>query len=141
MFYRSSRVFINKSMAEGVLPDVFKQAIVKPILKKPSLDKECLMNYRPVSNILYVSKFIKKVVAKRIEEHLSSNTLHDNLQSAYRVAPFTETALFRVPYDIVASLDKECYVVLLMRSMYCILFHRLRVSRFSPSVATLVPER
>lgn len=117
MFYRSSRVFINNSMAEGVFPGDFKQAIVKPILKKPSLDKECLKNYWPVSNILHVSKFIKKDVAKRIEEHLSSNTLHDNLQSAYRVAHFTETALLWFHYDIVASLDKECYAVLLVCSM------------------------
>ncbi|XP_062587414.1 uncharacterized protein LOC134249071 [Saccostrea cucullata] len=99
---------VNKSLTEGVFPEDFKQAIVKPLLKKPSLDKKCLKNYRPVSNLSYVSKIIEKVVAKRIEDHLTSNTLHDNLQSAYRAVHSTETALLRVHHDIAVSLDKGC---------------------------------
>jgi hypothetical protein len=39
-------------------------------------------------------------LANRLEEHLESNSLHDDLQSAYRVCHSTETALLRVHHDI-----------------------------------------
>jgi hypothetical protein len=59
-------------------------------------------------------KVLEKVVAARLEHHIDSNSLHDNLQSAYRARHFTETALLRVHHDIVSTLDKNCCVVLLM---------------------------
>ena len=39
---------INSSMAEGVVPTTLKHANVVPVLKKPSLDKDLMKNYRPV---------------------------------------------------------------------------------------------
>ena len=43
---------VNKSIQACSFPDDFKQAAVTPLLKKPSLDKEQLGNYQPVSPIL-----------------------------------------------------------------------------------------
>jgi len=62
-----------------------------------------LMNYRPVSNLHFVSNIIEKVVASRIEDHLNKHKLHDNRQSAYRSFHSTVTALFRVHHDIVTA--------------------------------------
>ena len=83
-------------------------------LKKPGLDKEVFKKYRPVSNLPFVSKIVEKVVAKRIEHHLDSNFLHDNLQSAYRSCHSTETALPRVHHDIATALDNNWRAVLVM---------------------------
>ena len=47
---------INSSLVSGVVPPEFKTAIVKPLLKKPSLDYNNLKNYRPVSNLSFLSK-------------------------------------------------------------------------------------
>ena len=47
---------INQSLQTGVFPSVFKEAIVKPLLKKPSLDPNSLKNYRPISNLSFLSK-------------------------------------------------------------------------------------
>ena len=58
---------VNKSLIEMSVPTAFKQAIVGPLLKKPRLDMNNLKNYRPVSNLPFVSKIIEKVVASRIE--------------------------------------------------------------------------
>ena len=38
------------------------QALVTPILKKPSLDANDLRNFRPVSNLPFVSKILERVV-------------------------------------------------------------------------------
>ena len=42
---------VNMSLATSTFPSQFKSAIVKPLLKKSSLDPENLKNYRPVSNL------------------------------------------------------------------------------------------
>ena len=53
---------INTSLASGFVPPDFKTAIVKPLLKKPSLDQNVLKNYRPISNLPFLSKILENVV-------------------------------------------------------------------------------
>ena len=43
--------FINVSLETGIVPNSMKAAIVRPLLKKTSLDQDDLKNYRPVSNL------------------------------------------------------------------------------------------
>ena len=66
---------INKSLATSVVPACFKRAVVRPLLKRPGLDKEVLNNYRPVSNLPYVSKLLEKVVEHRLKDHLDTSRL------------------------------------------------------------------
>ena len=61
---------INLSLSSGNFPDLYKNALVTPLLKKISLDPECLKNFRPVSNLAFVSKLIEKVVANQFISHL-----------------------------------------------------------------------
>jgi hypothetical protein len=65
----------------------------------------------------FVSKILEKVVANRLEEHLESNSLHDDLQSAYRACHSTETALRRVHHDITLALDNNSCAVLVMLNL------------------------
>ena len=65
----------NTSQDEGVMPKSLKQAIVRALLKKPSLDKNTLSSYRPVSNLTQLSKVIEKVVALRIMTHVSDQQM------------------------------------------------------------------
>ena len=51
---------INDSLISGSFPDVFKPAIVRPLIKKISLDKNTLKNFRPVSNLSFLSKITEK---------------------------------------------------------------------------------
>ena len=39
-----------------------KESVISPLLKKPTLDKEELSNYRPNSNLTIISKIIERVV-------------------------------------------------------------------------------
>ena len=48
----------------------FKKAHVRPLLKKTSLTKNELKNYRPVSNLGFISKILQKVVANRLQAHI-----------------------------------------------------------------------
>jgi hypothetical protein len=87
---------------------------IRPLLKKPNLDKEELKNYRKVSNLPFLSKILEKLVAKRLETHLSSLRLHDNLQSAYHTGHSTETALLKIHHDIAQDLDRKCMAALVL---------------------------
>ena len=52
---------INKSLEKGVFADKWKTAIIKPLLKKVGLEPIC-RNYRPVSNLSFLSKLLEKCV-------------------------------------------------------------------------------
>lgn len=105
---------VNISLENADVPKSFKTARVRPLLKKPSLDQNILKNYRPVSNLPFLSKILEKVVSRRIEEHLTKNQLHEINQSAYRKFHSTETALLKVQNDILENLDKGDVTVLVM---------------------------
>ena len=68
---------INASLMSGCVPTDFKSARIRPLLKKTGLDPETLKNYRPVSNLPFISKVLERVVDARLESHLSSNNLHE----------------------------------------------------------------
>ena len=96
------------------MPDSLKSAQITPFLKKAGLDKDVLQNYRPVSNLSFLSKLIERVVAEQFRDHLSTNDLCDEMQSAYRRYHSTETALLKVHDDILLALDNNCIVVLVL---------------------------
>lgn len=57
---------INLSINLGHVPWFFKMAFIKPLIKKPNLDPIELGNYRPMSNLPYLSKIVvKKVVQQK----------------------------------------------------------------------------
>ena len=105
---------VNGSLSTGVFPSVYKEAIVLPHLKKLSLDRDILKNYRPVSNLAFVSKVIEKAVALQLSQHLKHNGLEEPLQSAYRSSHSTETALVCIQNDIICALGERQAVLLVL---------------------------
>ncbi len=105
---------VNVALATGCFPSKFKKAIVTPLIKKPSLDPEELSNYRPVSNLSFVSKVVERAVAARLNVHLAENGLQACMQSAYRPKHSVETALLKVHNDIMCSLDRRQAVMLIL---------------------------
>jgi exonuclease III len=105
---------INTSLINGTVPVDFKKALVTPLLKKPTLDADVLKNYRPVSNLPFISKVLEKVVASQLKSFLAENGIMEPFQSAYRKDHSTETALVRVQNDILRSMDKGEAVLLVL---------------------------
>ena len=74
------------------------------------MDRNILKNYRPVSNLSYISKLTEKVVAKQINEHIDREGISNKNQSAYRAFHSTEMALLKIQNDIASSMDKSTAV-------------------------------
>ena len=83
----------NLSFHEGCFPSSITQAIVTPLLKKPGLDSSSPSNYRPISNLNNISKILERLFLTRLQPHVTSSSNFTPLQSAYRRAHSTETAL------------------------------------------------
>ena len=78
---------VNCGLETGEMPVDWKKEIVKLLLKKADLDRECLKNYRPVSNLSCLSKITEKVVASTLHSYLNQKDLFPKFQSAYRQRP------------------------------------------------------
>ena len=63
-------------------PNVLKVSHITPLLKKPSLSKDDMKNYGPVSKLNFISKISEKIISNRIRSHLDKNNLSNPNQSA-----------------------------------------------------------
>ena len=89
-----------------------------------------LKNYRPVSNLSFLSKVLERVVAARLTNYMTINQLHEPMQSAYRACHSTETALVRVQNDILRTLGGAAILVLLdLSAAFDTIDHSILLSR------------
>ena len=58
---------VNLSLQSAVMPYDLKEAVLKPMIKKDSLDSELLSNFQPISNIRFLAKAIEKAVAFKLD--------------------------------------------------------------------------
>ena len=92
-----------------------KYAIIKPILKKTSLDPYVLKNYRPIYQLLIISKIMERIVSREIIYYLEDNNLLDPFQSEYKKTYSIKTALNHITDTLYNSLDSyHCAQLLLL---------------------------
>jgi hypothetical protein len=105
---------VNRSLETGVFPQAWKTAVVKPLLKKKGLTLE-MKNYRPISNLCFLSKILEKAGLQQVVEHVESNHLLPSYQSAYRRNHGVETAMVKMYSDLLKAVDQQqvCVVVMM----------------------------
>ena len=104
---------VNCSLSSGSM-DGLKDAVVHPLLKKNGLDPDDLKNYRPITNLSFLSKLIERVVLARLNAHLEANNLNITNQSGYKKGHSCETLLLRITNDILIGIDKKNATVVLL---------------------------
>ena len=97
----------NLSFETGIHPEPTKIPNVIPVHKKGSqLESN---NYRPISLISNISKIIEKLVHKRLNSFLESNSLFYEQQFGFRNNHSTNHALIQITEKIRQALDKNEY--------------------------------
>ena len=82
---------INNSIANGEFPEMWKEALVTPILKKGDPTKK--ENYRPVSCLSVASKVLEKIVCDQVTHYMEMHKLLPENQHGFRQKRSTMTAL------------------------------------------------
>ena len=96
----------NASISQNKFPQGQKSAIVRPLLKKTTLDPSDLNSFRPISNLNFVSKLLERIINIRFTQHADQYNLFSPVQSAYRKFHSTETALVKIHNDLITTVDE-----------------------------------
>lgn len=108
------KALVNKSLSEGSMKSI-KHSVIDPLLKKDGLDSEVYKNYRPVNNLVFLSKLIERVASRRIDCHMTRNNLHNKKQFAYKEFHNTETMMTGVVGDVLKGFDEnKCTVMIFL---------------------------
>ena len=122
---------INLSL---VFPDQFKFCSVHPLLKKPNCDKDDLCNYRPISDLFFLSKLTERVAKNRLTNFISNNNLLNSSQSAYTKYHSTETTHLAVHDHINRAISQQqitCLCLLDLSAAFDTIDHSILIERLS----------
>ena len=97
-------IIVNQSLTTGEFLDDWKMAVVRPLIKGTNLDTE-LKNYRPISNVSFLSKITEKAAQLQLQKHFDQQSLLPNHQSAYRKHYSTETTLLNMCDNILKNME------------------------------------
>ena len=89
----------NQSWSTGIVPTIWKEAVIRPIPKKGK-DKRDPSSYRPISLLSCVGKLLERIINKRLTWHLESNSVLASTQTGYRQFRSTEDQLALLTQEI-----------------------------------------
>ena len=84
----------------------WKVAAVRPLIKDLNMGTE-LKNYRPKSNLSFISKIIEKAAQVQLQKHYAKQSLLLNHQSAYTQHYSTETTLLNMCGNILKNMETQ----------------------------------
>ena len=96
----------NLSTNKGVFSEKWKSATVKPLIKSQSKGTDH-QNYRPVSNLTFLSKVVEKITLNQFTQHCEDHHLLPDYQSAYRKHHSCETSLIKLVNDLLWAMEKQ----------------------------------
>ena len=123
-------------LEQPYFPMGMKDTLVLPLIMMKGLDTNDLKNFRPVSNLSFISKLFERTVHGRLLNHITTFNLLLKMQSAYQSNHSTETATLKVLNDLLLATDvgKVSAVCFLDLSVafdtvdYLIMLDRLKLS-------------
>ena len=99
----------NQSITEGTFPDRMKHAEVIALYKQG--DRCNVVNYRPISLLLTISKLLEKIMYSRTYEFLTQNESLYESQYGFRKKHSCEHAITELVGQIAKSLENKQYTI------------------------------
>ena len=97
---------VNISLKHWTVAKSQKSAIIQPLLKKIGLELT-YCNYRPISNLSFMSKIIEKCMLKQFNKHCSTYHLLPEYQSAYWENQSYDTAPIKLVNNVLWSMERK----------------------------------
>ena len=97
---------INTSLNNACFCKEWKTSVVRPLLKKKGLDL-LDKNYRPVSNLPFLSKLVEQAALVQFNQHCKEHQLLPDFQSAYRQGYSIETSLIKLMNDVLWGMERK----------------------------------
>src|SRR6218665_3433408 len=97
----------NRSLKEGYIPPSQKRALVFPSFKKPNLDPTNCQNFRPISNLSFISKTLERLLSLQLLPYLENSGLLPTYQSGFRTNHSSETSRLPLLSDMYSAIDKS----------------------------------
>ena len=94
----------NESLAQGAVPDDWRQANIAPVFKKG--EKYDAANYRPVSLTCICCQTLEHIKVSNINKHLVLENILADCQHGFRSQRSCETQLVQFNHDLVSNLDR-----------------------------------
>ncbi len=98
-------VTVNTSLTTGAFSEIWKHALVIPLLKKG--DQENVSTCRPISLSHVLSKVVEKIVFNQVLDFVLKIDLLSNCQHGFRPNLSTESALLKVTDAIYWNMDNK----------------------------------
>ena len=96
-------ILYQASINTGMVPDIWKSAIVTPIFKKGDRNKPS--NYRPISLTVICCKLLEHIIHSSVMRHFLAHDVLSDVQHGFRKARSCESQLIITVDDIAQNLD------------------------------------
>ena len=100
-------IIFNQSISEGIYPDQMKLAEVTPLYKGKASDN--VINYRPISLLVTISKVIEKLIYKRMIKYIEKYELLYDSQYGFRSKRSCEHAILELVRNTLDSKNAKHY--------------------------------
>ena len=95
----------NTSLIEGSFPNRMKVAEIIPLYKGKEMD--IMVNYRPISLLISLSKLLEKIMYRRLYSYLENNSILYNSQYGFRSRRSCEQAITELVGYILQSKNRD----------------------------------
>ena len=102
-------ICVNKSLSEGLFPQVMKLVDVRPLFK--SKDRSETNNYRPISLLLTLSKLLEKIVCEKVYTFLDNTNQIYVSQYGFRSSHSCENAISELVSAVLKGFQSNKYTV------------------------------
>ena len=101
----------NESIAGGEFPSQMKITEVIPLYKGKDLDQ--VINYRPISLLITISKVLEKIIYSRIYSFLENGNILYNSQYSFHLKHLCEQAILELIGKIIQAKDRGMHLATL----------------------------
>ena len=101
------QLIFNQSIVTGVFPDKMKIAEVIPLYK--GKQRDLMINYRPISLLMTISKLLEKVIYSRIYKFLEKNNILFESQYGFRTKRSCEQAILELTSHLLHAHNKNLH--------------------------------